>query len=106
MTRQQIRELALANGFKLKEQEDGYQDLNEYVYTFAKALIEADRIKQKAGHKLVLCNRRGREFDSIFASRVPRAGETIYHSDDDEYRVTSVEYMVTEDHTNLMLDKL
>jgi len=106
MEQEQIKELALASGFKLKEQEDGSMDLNGYVYTFANALIEANRIKQKAGHKLVLCDSRGREFDSIYASRVPRIGEAIYHSNDEEYRVISVEYMVTEDHTNLMLDKL
>lgn len=36
--RAQIKELALANGFKLKEQPDGTMDLNPYVYDFVKAL--------------------------------------------------------------------
>lgn len=39
MNKQAIKELALANGFKLKEQPDGSIDLNPYVYEFALALI-------------------------------------------------------------------
>ena len=39
MTNDQIKELALAYGFKLKEQSDGTMDLNPYVYDFARALI-------------------------------------------------------------------
>ena len=35
---QKIKELALANGFKLKEQESGDIDLNAYVYDFANAI--------------------------------------------------------------------
>ena len=36
MTNEQIREIALANGFKLKEQPNGEMDLNPYVYEFAR----------------------------------------------------------------------
>ena len=39
MTNEQIRDIALANGFKLKEQPDGTQDLNPYVYEFARSLL-------------------------------------------------------------------
>lgn len=35
---QKIKELALANGFKLKEQASGNVDLNAYVYDFANAI--------------------------------------------------------------------
>ena len=35
---QKIKELALANGFKLKEQASGNIDLNAYVYDFANAI--------------------------------------------------------------------
>ena len=35
---QKIKELALANGFKLKEQVSGNMDLNAYVYDFANAI--------------------------------------------------------------------
>jgi hypothetical protein len=36
-----IRKLALDNGFKLKSQEDGTMDLNPYVYEFAAALLKS-----------------------------------------------------------------
>ena len=38
---QKIKELALANGFKLKEQAGGSMDLNAYVYDFANAIEQA-----------------------------------------------------------------
>ena len=38
---QKIKELDLANGFKLKEQADGSMDLNAYVYDFANAIEQA-----------------------------------------------------------------
>lgn len=40
MKNEQIKELALANGFKLKEQPNGAMDLNPYVYEFAAALLK------------------------------------------------------------------
>lgn len=39
MTNDMIRQIALANGFKLKVQDDGTTDLNPYVYDFAHALL-------------------------------------------------------------------
>jgi hypothetical protein len=39
MDKQRIREMALAAGFKLKPQPDGTEDLNPYVYDFARALM-------------------------------------------------------------------
>ena len=38
---QKIKELALANGFSLKEQANGNMDLNAYVYDFANAIEQA-----------------------------------------------------------------
>ena len=38
---QKIKELALVNGFKLKEQASGNMDLNAYVYDFANAIEQA-----------------------------------------------------------------
>ena len=35
---EKVKELALANGFKLKEQASGNMDLNAYVYDFANAI--------------------------------------------------------------------
>ena len=40
---QKIKELALANGFKLKEQASGNMDLNAYVYDFANAIEQATK---------------------------------------------------------------
>ena len=37
MTRDEIKKLALHFGFTLREQKDGTQDLNDYVYKFATA---------------------------------------------------------------------
>ena len=39
MNKKQIKDLALSNGFKLKEQPSGKMDLNPYVYDFADALL-------------------------------------------------------------------
>ena len=38
---QKIKELALANGFSLKEQSSGNMDLHSYVYEFANAIEQA-----------------------------------------------------------------
>ena len=43
---QKIKELALANGFSLKEQASGNMDLHSYVYEFANAIEQA--VKSKA----------------------------------------------------------
>lgn len=41
MNNDDIKRIALENGFKLKEQSGGELDLNPYVYDFARALIDA-----------------------------------------------------------------
>ncbi len=41
MDLEKIKELALANGFKLKEHANGNMDLNAYVYDFANAIEQA-----------------------------------------------------------------
>ena len=43
MTKAQIRELALANGFKLKKQPDGSEDLHTYVYDFVIDVLDSTR---------------------------------------------------------------
>jgi len=40
MDKKIVKEVALANGFKLKEQPDGSLELNPYVYVFADKLVE------------------------------------------------------------------
>ena len=39
MTNDEIKELALANGFKCRKQTDGTTDLNPYVYEFARVVF-------------------------------------------------------------------
>lgn len=39
MNNERIKEIALANGFKLKEQPSGEMDLNPYVYEFSRTLL-------------------------------------------------------------------
>lgn len=48
MTNEEIRALALAHGFTLREQPDGSTDLNHYVYTFAMAMYRKGRSKRLA----------------------------------------------------------
>jgi len=48
MNKEKIKELALANGFKLKEQPDGAMDLNPYVFEFAAALERVATAELKA----------------------------------------------------------
>ena len=54
---QKIKELALANGFKLKEQADGSMDLNAYVYDFANA-IEQEAKAQAVPDGFVVVNQK------------------------------------------------
>ena len=53
---QKIKELALANGFSLKEQASGNMDLNSYVYEFAQAIEQSvlENLKPKAPIKLIV----------------------------------------------------
>lgn len=41
LTRDEIRTIALENGFTLKDQPDGSKDLHPYVYRFAENLLAA-----------------------------------------------------------------
>lgn len=40
LDKETIKQIALANGFKLKEQADGRMDLNPYVYEFTNAIAK------------------------------------------------------------------
>lgn len=53
---QKIKELALVNGFKLKEQAGGNMDLHSYVYEFANAIEQQvlEDLKPKAPAKLIV----------------------------------------------------
>lgn len=54
MNKEKIKALALKHGFKLKEQSTGDMDLNEYVYSFAWALIQEG--KPQTSHRAYLAN--------------------------------------------------
>jgi len=54
MTPERITQLALANGFKLKEQPDGSQALNPYVFDLARALLAAQQAELDALNEIVV----------------------------------------------------
>ena len=56
MNREQVKHLALACGFKLKPQQDGTQDLNEYVYIFAERLLAAGAKTVQVGIPAAMCS--------------------------------------------------
>lgn len=51
LTKEDIKRLALENGFKLKQQPSGEMELNPYVYDFARALIDAAKNSEKEDHE-------------------------------------------------------
>lgn len=56
MNIQKVKELALANGFKLKEQASVNMDLNAYVYDFANAVEREVKAQSDQKIKLLLCD--------------------------------------------------
>jgi RNase P/RNase MRP subunit p29 len=53
VNKKQIKDLALSNGFKLKEQPSGEMDLNPYVYDFADALLAKANEREKRLEKIL-----------------------------------------------------
>lgn len=49
MKQEQVIELALSNGFKMKEQPDGTMALNPYVFDFVRA-VEQETLEMAARH--------------------------------------------------------
>lgn len=71
---EKIKELALANGFKLKEQASGNMDLNAYVYDFANAIEREAKAQADQKIKLLLCDEHLKKCESptgIFNSQYP-----------------------------------
>ncbi|WP_313582549.1 hypothetical protein [Acinetobacter variabilis] len=71
---EKVKELALANGFKLKEQASGNLDLNAYVYDFANAIEQDVKAQEYAKLKLLLCDEHLEKCESptgIFNSQYP-----------------------------------
>ncbi|TVU79899.1 hypothetical protein FQP85_22165 [Pseudoalteromonas neustonica] len=54
MNNQRIKALAIQHGFKLEEQKTGEMDLNQYVYSFAWALLQDG--KPKLSHRQYLAD--------------------------------------------------
>lgn len=76
MTNEQIKQILLANGFKEKEQPDGSFDLNPYVYTAVRAVLEQAIAQQWVSVK----------------DRMPEAGSTvvvIYQEHGEQYADTA-----------------
>ncbi|MCO8042899.1 DUF551 domain-containing protein [Acinetobacter bohemicus] len=71
---EKVKELALANGFKLKEQASGNMDLNAYVYDFANAVEREAKAQSDQKIKLLLCDEHLKKCESptgIFNSQYP-----------------------------------
>ena len=67
---QKIKELALANGFKLKEQADGSMDLNAYVYDFANAIEREAKAQADAPGQITITHERLQELITIAVKTV------------------------------------
>ena len=67
---QKVKELALANGFKLKEQADGSMDLNAYVYDFANAIEREAKSQADAPGQITITHERLQELITIAVKTV------------------------------------
>ena len=66
---QKVKELALANGFKLKEQASGNMDLHSYVYEFANAIEQAAKAQAVQEWISVEDNLPNRQVNVLVASK-------------------------------------
>ena len=62
---EKVKELALANGFKLKEQASGNMDLNAYVYDFANAIEREVKAQADAPGQITITHERLQELIAI-----------------------------------------
>lgn len=88
MNKKQIKDLALSNGFKLKEQSNGDIDLNPYVYDFADAL-------------LAKANERVKELESVVAAAIHAFD--AYEMDVDTY--PTIEHVMLKNNLQSHLNK-
>ena len=70
---QNIKELALVNGFKLKEQASGNMDLNAYVYDFANAVEQAVKAQSEKAllEQFEINNKLVEQIEKLKAQAVP-----------------------------------
>ena len=76
MKNEQVKSIALSNGFKLKEQPGGEMDLNPYVYDFAETLL-SDLQKQNDELRRQLTIR-----DELLCKTCKGAGTVLIAPDD------------------------
>ena len=78
---QKIKELALANGFSLKEQASGNMDLHSYVYEFANA-IEQEVKAQAVPEGFVLVEKKEfeqmQEFEDLYRRAIFNSKKSIH----------------------------
>ena len=99
---QKVKELALANGFSLKEQASGNMDLHSYVYEFANAIEQATKA-QSVPEGFVVVPRKSIEHWYL------DEGECLWMDEPDNWlcdmdvgdvqEVEHKEYIVTESNT-------
>jgi hypothetical protein len=65
MTRNQMRDLALKFGFKLKKQDNGEEDLNQYVYDLMEALLRMKNTNSRLLQQEQIIERLEKECDQL-----------------------------------------
>ena len=99
-----IKELALANGFKLKEQASGNMDLNAYVYDFANAIEQAAKA-QAVPEGFVLVEKKNTEdwylddFEGMYWDHDGIDGSLCELDIGQVQAVEHKEYLITESNT-------
>ena len=101
---QEIKEIALANGFSLKEQASGNMDLHSYVYEFANAIEQAAKT-QAVPEGFVLVEKKNTEdwylddFEGMYWDHDGIDGSLCELDIGQVQAVEHKEYLITESNT-------
>ena len=101
---QEIKEIALANGFSLKEQASGNMDLHSYVYEFANAIEQAAKA-QAVPEGFVLVEKKNTEdwylddFEGMYWDHDGIDGSLCELDIGQVQAVEHKEYLITESNT-------
>lgn len=96
---QKIKELALANGFSLKEQASGNMDLHSYVYEFANAIEQAVTAQAVPEGFVLVPEDQAKDTDRLnFLLGGEKYIRTVIHRDiqNDEYEKIGEHFQLTE----------
>ena len=96
---QKIKELALANGFSLKEQASGNMDLHSYVYEFANAIEQAAKAQAVPEGFVLVPEDQTKDTDRLnFLLGGEKYIRTVIHRDiqNDEYEKIGEHFQLTE----------